>query len=145
MADIIIIGWARVREANYQTRKMLEHWSGGASMKKKERGKKWDRKKKEWEKRREVPVRESSPRPLGLRTPKSVAIVSPHAHMHICDQTSRIYIYISQISIVMTWMCLRSLRQSWRYIAANFWDCTWSCTCDSGSKVIVFAASAKLK
>ena len=46
MADIIIIGWARVRKANYQTRKMLEHWSGGASMKKKERGKKWDKKKK---------------------------------------------------------------------------------------------------
>ena len=69
-------------------------------MKKKERGKKETEKKKEWEKRKEVPVRESSPRPLGLRALGGVAVVSPR--MRVCDQTSRIYIYISQISIVLT-------------------------------------------
>ena len=54
------------------------------------------KKKKEWEERKEVPMRESSPRPLGLRTLKSVAVVSPR--MRICDQTSRIYIiYIANL------------------------------------------------
>ena len=40
-------------------------------------------------------MQESSPRPLGLRTLRGVAVVSPH--MRICDQTSRIYIYIANL------------------------------------------------
>ena len=47
-------------------------------------------------KKKEVPMRESNPRPLNLQTLKSVAIVSPH--MRIYDQTSRIYIYIIYIA-----------------------------------------------
>ena len=68
-------------------------------MKKKERGKNETEKKRSGKKRKEVPMRESSPRPLGLRTLRGVAMVSPR--MRICDQTSRIY-NISQVSIVMT-------------------------------------------
>ena len=64
-------------------------------MKEKEREKKKGERKKGVKKK--VPMRESNPRPLNLQTLKKTSVAIVSLHMRIYDQTSRIYIYISQI------------------------------------------------